>query len=406
MKRKLFKIIIMFLILIIYTFWIISSISCAIPSSGSVIYQGIDVSEYQGEINFSKVKSAGIEIVYIKSSEGTSLEDPYFKTNYTNAKAEGLKVGFYHFLTATNEEEAIEEAEFFYSVISSTSPDCRLAMDFEVFDNLSIENINQIALAFLQKVEELTHKECVVYSDAYNARTLFSKELAESYPLWIAEYDVDEPSNIENWNSWIGFQFSDKGTIDGIDTYVDLDKFTEEIFLSDDSSISEPENPTIPNNIYYTVKSGDTLSYIALLYNTTVAELVKLNSIQNPDLIYVGQRLLISISDDPNNSKEVTYTVKRGDTLWKIARQYGITVNELVELNNIKNPDLIYIGQQLKVPLDNSVNQQDAVYYTVRRGDRLWRIAKAYRTTIANIVKLNGIRNPNLIYIGQTLRIY
>lgn len=405
----------MFFALIIHTFGVLSSISYAVPNSTSNTYQGIDVSLFQGYIDYSRVKSAGIQVVYIKASEGTTIIDPYFRTNYDNAKAQGLKIGFYHFVRARNEEDAIREAEFFHSVISGTTPDCRLAMDFEVFDGLSVERINQISFAFLQKLQELTNKECVVYSDAYNARTVFSRELASTYPLWIAEYDVGIPSSTGNWEEWIGFQYSDRGRIDGIDGNVDLDNFRDDIFLSDTGEIPkpepEPEPEPIPepedyNNIYYIVKKGDTLTRIALWYNTTVEELVRLNNIKNPDLIYIGQRLLISVSDDPNKQKEVKYTVKRGDTLYKIANRYGITVNEIVELNNIKNPNLIYVGQILRIPLDTSTNQMQTVYYRVRRGDRLWRIAKMYRTTVNNIARLNGITNPNLIYAGQVLRIY
>lgn len=72
-------------------------------------------------------------MVYIKASQGNNIKDPYFDVNYENAKANGLKVGFYHFLTATNTEEAEREAKFFASVISGKSPDCKLAMDYETF---------------------------------------------------------------------------------------------------------------------------------------------------------------------------------------------------------------------------------------------------------------------------------
>jgi len=415
MKRNVLKFSIMFLALFIHIFCIIYSISYAAPIQNNIIYSGIDVSKYQGHIDYAKVKASGIQVVYIKASEGSSIIDPYFRTNYENAKAQGLKIGFYHFVRARNEEEAVREATFFHSVISGTTPDCRLAMDFEVFDGLGAQKVNQISFAFLQKLEELTKKECVVYSDEYNARTVFSRELALSYPLWIAEYGVSTPTSTGNWDEWIGFQYSDKGRIDGINGNVDLDKFRENIFLSDSSVIPDPKpepepeptpDPDSSNNIYYYVKRGDTLSHIALWYNTTVENLVKLNNIQNPDLIFIGQRLLISVSDDPNKSKEVRYTVKRGDTLSKIANRYGITVNEIVALNNIKNPNLIYVGQHLRIPLDNSINQMQNVYYRVQRGDRLWRIAKRYRTTVSNIARLNGIRNPNLIFVGQILKIY
>lgn len=411
MKRYVFKLFILLSALCIHTFGVIHSISYAVVPFSNNTYRGIDVSAYQGFIDYSKVKNAGIQVVYIKASEGTTLVDPYFRTNYDNAKSQGLKIGFYHFVRARNMDEAEKEAMFFHSVISGTNPDCRLAMDFEVFDGLGSERINQISFAFLRKLQDLTKKECVVYSDEYNARTVFSRELASLYPLWIAEYDVNVPTSTGNWEEWIGFQYSDKGRIDGINGNVDLDKFTDGIFLSDNSVIPTPEPDPTPtpdpsNNIYYIVKKGDTLSHIALWYNTTVSELVRLNNIQNPDLIYIGQRLLISVSDDPNKQKEVKYTVKKGDTLTRIANRYGITINEIVELNNIKNPNLIYVGQILRIPLDNSINQMQTVYYRVRRGDRLWRIAKMYRTTVYNIARLNGISNPNLIYVGQVLKIY
>lgn len=76
------------------------NISLAFSPSSNIIYQGIDVSRWQGNINFSLVKKSGISIVYIKSSEGRSYIDPYFEKNYSESKANGLKVGFYHYVTA------------------------------------------------------------------------------------------------------------------------------------------------------------------------------------------------------------------------------------------------------------------------------------------------------------------
>lgn len=112
--------------------------------------------------------------------------------------------------------------------------------------------------------------------------------------------------------------------------------------------------PVQDEDIYYVVQRGDNLSRIANKYSTTVAELVKLNKIANPNLIYVGQKLLIrkgsSSAPAPAPVKEkVYYTVKRGDNLSKIAAKYGTTVNQLVGWNNIKNPNLIYVGQKLRV---------------------------------------------------------
>lgn len=232
---------------------ILLSLLCLPLSCFAVNYRGIDVSDWQGYINYSQVKNAGIDVVYIKASQGNSIVDSYFKTNYNNAKANGLKVGLYHFLTARSVPEAEEQAEYFSSVISGTSPDCKLAMDFETFGNLTPAEINQISFAFLKKVQQLTGKEVIIYSDASNARNTFGPELANSYPLWVAQYDVSSP-NTGNWSSYEGFQYSDKGRIPGISGFTDLDTFTEEIFLSTSQQISTPEN-TINQIITYTVQS-------------------------------------------------------------------------------------------------------------------------------------------------------
>ena len=109
-----------FLVIFLALFIVVSTSipSFAFGPSSSTIYQGIDVSSYQGNINFASVKNAGIDVVYIKSSEGQSYIDPYFEQNYQNAKANGLKVGFYHYVTARTVEQARTQANFFARVIS------------------------------------------------------------------------------------------------------------------------------------------------------------------------------------------------------------------------------------------------------------------------------------------------
>ncbi len=414
MNSKILKVIIIFMLLLISSFGLLSGVVKALEPSSDVIYNGIDVSTYQGKIDYASVKQSGIDVVYIKASEGTTLEDPYFRINYENAKSNGMKVGFYHFVRARSIEEAEKEAEFFSSVIYGTNPDCRLAMDFETFGYLNNDEINDISKVFLQRVINLTKKQMVIYSDTYNARNIFNKELASQYPLWVAQYGVGRPSDNGNWNNWVGFQYTDEGQIPGIDGYVDRDKFTQDIFLEDNIPIPMPDPspdpdkpPKYESNIYYVVKPGDTLSHIALWYNTTVEELVKLNDIQNPNLIYVEQKILITTSGDPNKETHITYVVKKGDTLTKLAIRYGTTINSIVKLNNIENPNLIYIGQVLTIDISkrNDIVQNSPVYYRVRRGDSLWRIAKRYHTSVSYLVKLNNIKNPNRIYVGQVLTI-
>ena len=328
----------------------------AFPPSDEKIYQGIDVSEWQGRINFKEVAESGIEVVYIRASEGTSYIDPYFMDNYRGAKENGIRVGFYHFLTATTTEEAEREAKFFVSNIKGLEPDCKLAMDFEVFNGLGREEINRISKVFLEKVEELSGKECVIYSDASNARDVFDEELAKKYPIWVADYFVDEPANNGKWDSWVGFQYSDKGRIKGISGNVDRDRFTGGIFLSDTSSIPNDTTSNPEQNFKeIIIKRGDTLSKIAKEYNTSYQYLAKINNISNPNRIYVGEEIKVPVLEDEkiHDTSHRLYIVKRGDTLTKIAREYGLTVKEIVELNDISNPNRIYVGEILRVSTIN-----------------------------------------------------
>ncbi len=406
MKHKSIRAVILFLLINLLCF----TRTFAFGPSSSSIYNGIDVSQWQESINYQEVKNSGIEVVYIRASEGEGYIDPYFKTNYENAKANGLKVGFYHYVTATSEEEARQQAQFFASVIGGTTPDCKLAMDFESFGNLSIEEINNISLEFLQTLESITGKECIIYSDAYNAINTFGGELTE-YPIWIAEYGVSSPEPNGKWNTWEGFQYTDLGNVSGINGNVDMDYYTEGIFLENQSNIPENETNIIrPEETQtITVQPGNTLSYLAIEYNTTIAKLVELNNIQNPNLIYVGETLKIPIMGTVKKRKTIAYTVQPGDTLSAIAVRYNTTVNQLVELNNIQNPNLIYVGQVLEINTDgdNTSDLHDTSHtlYRVVRGDTLSSIAVRYGTTVAQLVELNNIQNPNLIYVGEILRI-
>ena len=440
MKTKTSKITtICILLLMIFSIIPISKVKAIEPASQTT-YSGIDVSNYQGNINYNQVKQSGIEVVYIKATEGQTITDAYLNQNYQNAKANGLKIGFYHFVRARNNQQAILEAEHFVNAISGMTADCRLAMDFEIFGNLTTTQVNEISFTFLRKVEELTGKEMVIYSNSNTARTVFSQELANMYPLWVAEYGVTRPQNNGKWNTWVGFQYTDKGIINGINGYVDRDIFTNQILLQNSSPIENTGNTSNtgnagndPNNgnsgntgsggninqtntVRYTVKRGDTLSEIALRYRTTVNQIASQNRIANPNLIYVGQILTIASNTNANNTGSAgtqKYIVKSGDTLSEIALRYGTTVNKLVSLNGIKNPNLIYPGQVLRITVGNSNGttsdemEHDCGHciYTVKSGDTLSQIALMHNKTVDEIAQLNQIKNKNLIYVGQKLRI-
>ena len=161
--------------------------------------------------------------------------------------------------------------------------------------------------------------------------------------------------------------------------------------------------PEIEN--YYVVKKGDTLYKIANKYNITVEELKKLNNLLS-DNLNIGQKLIIFENINlPSN----IYIVEKGDTLYSIASAYGISVEELKRLNGLTSNG-IYIGQELIVPTADidlpEPPQQDTNYinYTVVKGDSLWKISQKFDVTIPQIIELNNLKGETL-QIGSILKI-
>ncbi|OOO00101.1 MAG: hypothetical protein ATN35_09085 [Epulopiscium sp. Nele67-Bin004] len=271
---------------------------------GATTYNGIDVSKWSGTIDFTSVKDDNIDIVYIRAAYGGSYEDPNFSTNYTSAKDADLKIGFYHYITATSTSEAETQAEYFYNLIKDKDQDCVPVMDFEL-TGLSDSDANEIAEAYLSKLESLMSITPMIYSNESTVADVFDSSLTK-YLLWIAEYGVTEPKSTGNWDTWDGFQYSDTGSVSGISGNVDMDYFKDTVFIDYSSSSSTSTTSTTSTSsstsssssssstVTYTIKRGDTLSSIAKKYDTTVNKISELNNISNPDLIYSGETLIIS----------------------------------------------------------------------------------------------------------------
>ena len=144
----------------------------------------------------------------------------------------------------------------------------------------------------------------------------------------------------------------------------------------------------------YVVKKGDTLYSIARKYNTSVDNLKSINNITT-DSLAIGQ--IIKLPSTSNVASD-TYIVKKGDSLYSIARTYNTSVDKLKEINNLTS-NALAIGQVLKLP---SSNASENVVYTVKKGDSLYSIAREYGTTVDAIKKLNNITS-NTLSIGQKL---
>ena len=153
--------------------------------------------------------------------------------------------------------------------------------------------------------------------------------------------------------------------------------------------------PVVGSN-YYTVKKGDSLWSIAKKNNVSVTKLKQANGLTDNSLS-IGQILIIPVEVEEEQPDLNTYIVKSGDTLYKIAQNNNTSVNELIKLNNLTNTNLS-IGQKLNLP-SNSKNT-----YLVKSGDTLYKIAKENNTTINDLLKLNNLSSTTLS-IGQTLKL-
>ena len=322
----------------------------AVPPVSTPVYEGIDVSQWQGSINFSQVRDSGIELVYIKSSEGFRFIEPNFERYYEDAKAAGLSVGFYHYLTARSAGQARQQAHFFMSTIQGNEADLRPALDFELLDGLSDEEISEISRAFLTELSGRLKENGVIYGSVSKLKRL--DPALSVYPVWVAQYGVPSPEDAGPWEAWTGWQYTNRGRVNGIRTNVDRNRFTKEIYLNEITVMPDPGNPPFPTTqiLTYRIKKGDTLSRIARLYHITVAALASFNQISDPDRIYAGETLKIPLdSAGSDESAYRFYTIQRGDTLSAIAKRYKTTVKELAELNRIPDPNRIYPGQILKI---------------------------------------------------------
>ena len=188
--------------------------------------------------------------------------------------------------------------------------------------------------------------------------------------------------------------------------------------------------PQVQNNAgRYVIQSGDTLSKIARQFNTSVSALKSANGLKS-DLIITGHRLLIPGAQTQvskpapkpvvrvanvatqTRSNAKNYVVQSGDTLSGIARKMGTTVDQLVKLNGIRNKNIIYVGQTLAINSYAPAQAQTKAsayaksgQYTVKRGDSLYKIARQYGKSVQDIARQNNLKNPNLIYPGQVLKV-
>lgn len=194
---------------------------------------GIDVSFYQGDIDWQAVKAQGVDFVFIRvggrgSSEGELFADTKAQEYYTGAKAAGLQIGAYFFSQAISEEEAIQEAEYTLDLIADWELDLPVVFDWEYIDKEARTGkmrgplLTQCTLAFCQTIENAGLEPMIYFNESQGTDLLNLTQL-QQYPFWLAKYNgaLDFPHQVDYW------QYSETGKVDGINGNVDLNIFIE-----------------------------------------------------------------------------------------------------------------------------------------------------------------------------------
>jgi lysozyme len=198
-----------------------SSTEQATTVCGQTSVKGVDISHYDGTIDWAQAKAAGISFGYAKATESTNFVDPTFSTNWSAMKAAGVARGAYHFFHP--EVDATAQADYVLKAVGTLEPgDLPIVCDLEQTNGVSEAATLADAITFLAAVTQGSGKTAVLYvSPAF----LSSYAGLDPYPLWIANWSVSCPDVPSPWTTWAFWQNSDSGTVAGIPSTVDLDYF-------------------------------------------------------------------------------------------------------------------------------------------------------------------------------------
>lgn len=255
--------------------------------------KGIDVSQWNGVIDFTKVKAAGVGFVIIRAGYGKfiSQKDPYFERNYTAAKATGLKVGAYWYSYADSVEDAKKEAAVCIEAIKGKTFEFPIYFDLEEVKQFKkgMAFCSDIVTTFCTALEKSGYF-AGLYCSTYYLNNYVSAAVRQRFAVWVAEYAAacHYTGQYGIWQSGTGSVPGVYGTCDIDTSYIDYPAIITKAGLNGFKKAEKKPEP-----VTYTVKAGDTLTAIAKKYGTTVKAIKELNDIKDVNLIFVGQKIKI-----------------------------------------------------------------------------------------------------------------
>ena len=365
----------------------------------------VDVSSYQGAMtqnDFNKLKSLGVKTVIVKATEGTAYTNPYFLQEVKYANAAGLNVDIYHFARFGNATAATAEGTYFASVLKANKVNSKtlIIADMEAGET-KVSNEGTYLNDFWKVLTNAGYSNHGVYTGLYYPERDDVSSTVGVSKTWIAQYLYSPSSSMLRNTSYGAWQDASTAKLPSgyysgnLDVSIDYSGFLEN---------SAGTNTLVSSNSGTTTKTTGSTT-------TTTTTTESGNKTVNTTTSNTGNKT--STTTTVTSTTNVTYTVKSGDNLSTIAQRYGTTSSQLQSWNGIKNANLIMVGQRLKVgtktitrtvstvPTTTTTN----VTYTVKSGDNLSTIAQRYGTTSSQLQSWNGIKNANLIIVGQRLKV-
>lgn len=297
----------------------------------------IDLSQFNGEVDFTKITDAVIIRAGYRGygSSARLVTDKLFHNNADGAIKQGLQLGVYFVTQAVTVKEAVAEAEYVKNLIKDYKLTLPVYWDSENANGgygradakkLSKELRTECAIAFCEAIEGAGYKAGIYASESWFNTNLDLSKLSK-YSIWVAKYSNTKPSIAYN-----GWQYTSKGKVDGVKGNVDLSEFSEK---TAEKPVEKKSNEEIAKEVINGLWGNGT---------------ERKDKLTNAGYDYDAIQAIVNKNIQPSTSAgTLYYVVKSGDTLSKIAKKYNTTVYKLVLLNKISNPNVIKIGQRLKV---------------------------------------------------------
>lgn len=395
--------------------------------------QGVDWSRYQGANGIFGYGHDKFAICQIGGVNGGGIYgQSTYETQVASAIAQGKRAHTYIWYQVGGNASLGEQVLNTFLPQVQTPKGSIVALDYESGASADKQANTNAILHGMRMIKAAGYTPMYYSGKPYTVANVYVDQIIREFPnsLWMAAYPDYNVTPVPNYNVFPSmdgvaiYQFTSTYIAGGLDGNVDLTGITDNGYTKNNKP--ETETPSISqgqqadNTPKYDIAAGNQVkvkfgagswatgeaipdwvkgrTYSVAQVSGSRVLLAGINSWINKSDVEI-----ISVSSAPIQAPATSmYTVRSGDTLSSIAAKFGTSYQALASLNGISNPNLIYVGQVLRV--SGSANA-GSVYYTVRAGDNLSAIASRYGTSYQSIASLNGLANPNLIYAGQTLKI-